>query len=109
VHRLLRDRRGRQSLVNARCGVLIVRMVVMPMARGHGFTLGSVSACAVRAGRNALDLRKHYDERDESGPNHALHLGLRVARGTPPALFHTPKRMAVAGILVSVVSAWAYH
>jgi hypothetical protein len=82
VHRLLRDRLGRQGLVNARCGVLIVRMVVMPMARRHGLTFGSVSACAARAGRDALDLRKRYDDGDESGPNHAFHLGLRVAHGS---------------------------
>jgi hypothetical protein len=82
VHRLLRDRLGRQGLVNARCGVLIVRMVVMPMARRHGLTFGSVSACAARADRDALDLRKRYDDGDESGPNHAFHLGLRVAHGS---------------------------
>jgi hypothetical protein len=48
-------------------------MVVGPMARGNGFTFGSISAYAACAGRNALDLRKHDDDSNKSGPNHALH------------------------------------
>jgi hypothetical protein len=55
-------------------------MVVVPMARGHGLTFGSINTCVACAGRNTLDLRNHYDDTNESGPNHALHLGLRVAR-----------------------------
>jgi hypothetical protein len=80
VHRLLLDRRGREGLVRAGCGILIARMVVMPMARRQGLTFGSVSACVARAGRDTLDLRNHHDDANQSGPNHALHLGLRVAQ-----------------------------
>jgi hypothetical protein len=82
MHRLLLDPGGRQGLMSARCGVLIVRMAVMPMARGHGLTFGSVGAYTACTGRDTLDLRNHYDDANQSGPNHALHLGLRLAHGS---------------------------